>query len=97
MKFNINDVDSISKRENLFIHKPSNIIPRDVLKAVQKALPAQPWPSGNFFRVVEETGIDVEQVSGAIGLLIKKGVFNKQKDGIVYDNKGQIIAIREDK
>lgn len=69
-------------------------ISNEFLKQVQEHLPKQPWPEGIHKLVSQELAVSETQVIRAIKILIKMGVVNRQKDGVVYDKNGNIIAKR---
>lgn len=105
--FNIYDVDIISKRHNVFtVYSDNNAvidsrgrtvsarIDDSILEVIKTALPSQPWPVGLINLVIERTGFEMPTVKAGISILVNKGVFNRQKNGIVYDNDGNVIAKR---
>lgn len=64
----------------------------EFLLIVKAKLPKQPWPIGIHRTIASELGEPPSKVSQAINKLIEDGVFHKQKDGIVYDKDGNIVA-----
>ena len=92
--FSIPDFHSINKRPDFNIdgtHHEYEISP-EFLLIVKEKLPIQPWPIGIHKTIARELGEPPSKVSQAISKLIEDGVFNKQKDGIVYDKDGNIVA-----
>jgi hypothetical protein len=62
------------------------------LAAVDAALPPQPWKSGVHRLVANKTGLPTGLVSAAISELMRRGVRQRQKDGIVYDASGTVVG-----
>lgn len=85
------------KRElptGIFENKPAQ--PRSVesegfLAAVSAALPHQPWKPGVHAQVATELGAKPLRVSKAIQVLIGRGAWMQQRDGVVYDSTGKEI------
>lgn len=66
----------------------------DFVERVNRALPEQPWPIGVHREVsVKLGGVSAGEVSAAIRLLMDRGTRHRQKDGIVYDEDGNVIAV----
>ena len=93
-KFSIPDFKSIEKRPDLIINDNYREyeISDEFLMTVKSKLPKQPWPVGVHKAIAIELNQPSVKVSQAISMLIEKGDFNKQIDGIVYDVNGNIIA-----
>jgi hypothetical protein len=64
---------------------------------VNDLLPAQPWKPGVHRAVAYQLGCSPKRVSAAIEELIRSGMRQQQKDGVVYDSSGQIVAIDEER
>jgi hypothetical protein len=62
------------------------------LQAVSVLLPPQPWKPGIHARVAAELSVKPYRVSNAIQLLIARGDWMQQRDGIVFDKKGNEVA-----
>lgn len=62
------------------------------LSQVAKLLPPQPWKPGVHVAIAKELGIKPQRVTKAIRRLIDRGVYLEQRDGVVYDNKGNEVA-----
>ena len=72
-------------------HREYEMTPK-FLSIVKEKLPKQPWPIGIHRTIATELGEQPTKVSHAISELIEDGVFHKQKDEIVYDKDGNIVA-----
>ena len=59
-------------------------IPEGLLNLIRDSLPAQPWPTGTARQVATALGIKHSVVSAAIQVLIKRGDFRPQVDGVLY-------------
>jgi len=60
-------------------------MPEDIIENVKKALPAQPWPKGTGQKVAKDLGISNNDINRVIDLLIKRGDFKLQVNGILYE------------
>ncbi len=69
------------------------VLSESVLQKIQNALPKQPWPVGAHRMVAERLGVRAALVHAGIEELITRGIFNRQKDGVVYDGNGIAIAV----
>lgn len=67
-------------------------VPQGLLDAVDSLLPSQPWKPGVHTAVAKELGIESKEVSLAIRKLIACGRRHDQRDGVVYDQHGKVIA-----
>jgi hypothetical protein len=72
---------------------PGILIDEDILARVNAALPEQPWPSGTQHIIAEQTGFDKKVVRECMNRLISSGVRHKQRDGIVVNSEGIIVAV----
>jgi ribosomal protein S25 len=55
------------------------------LELIKDRLPSQPWPKGTHKQIAEQLGVKNKVVSSAIQLLIKKGVFKPQINGVIEE------------
>jgi len=60
-------------------------VPEDIVNQVKEALPAQPWAKGIGQQVAKELGISNNDFNRAVDVLIKKGIFKLQVDGVLYN------------
>jgi hypothetical protein len=67
------------------------VLTEEFLEAVNKALPPQPWKKGTAHQIAKNLGVERHRVSHAITTLVKRGVWLKQRNGIVYDKAGNEI------
>ena len=64
---------------------------------VNDLLPAQPWKPGVHRAVASQLGCSPRLVSAAIEELVRSGMRQQHKDGVVYDSSGQIVAVDEER
>lgn len=62
----------------------SGSLDEDFLLLVQEALPPQPWPKQVTQHVASQLSVSTAQVKKAINMLIKRGVFKHQVNGVLY-------------
>lgn len=65
----------------------------EYLDQVNKLLPAQPWKQGVHIEIARKLDCEPKMVSAAISQLMREGKKNMQRDGVVFDADGKIIAI----
>lgn len=56
-----------------------------LIEKVRSCLPEQPWPKDTHKAVIAELGINSSQYTRAVNVLIKRGVFKRQVDGVLFD------------
>jgi len=76
---------SVQEKTGLFKKKPNTNIGIPELELIQKALPPQPWPTGIHKTVAQQLGLSASAVSYAIQVLISRGVFSHQINGVVVN------------
>ena len=59
---------------------------------VHEILPAQPWKPGSHLPVIKALKCTNREYTQAVSRLIEEGLRNHQKDGIVYDQEGNVIC-----
>ena len=59
---------------------------------VNELLPMQPWKPGVHKVIIEKLGCTSIEYFDAVKVLINEGLRNIQKDGVVYDNEGNVIT-----
>jgi hypothetical protein len=62
------------------------------LAELAKLLPQQPWKPGVHVLAAKAMSVKPQRVSNAIQLLIARGTFMQQRDGIVFDKDGNEVA-----
>lgn len=70
-------------------------VSQTILDSVKVALSPQPWQPHEHLRVAKKLKLSPKLVSQAIDKLIELGVFHLQRDGIVYDNEGNVLMVDE--
>lgn len=69
----------------------------ELIEQVDSLLPIQPWKPGVNREVADLLGVTSATVSAAIQLLIADGRRNNQRDGVVYDAEGNVLATDPDR
>lgn len=93
--FSVRDSHVLDKRQ---IRKPPPTdrpvvkVSAEIVDAVWRALPPQPWKPGLHVKLAEQLGHHKRLISEAIQRLIEDGHFNSQIDGVVYDRDGRVLA-----
>ncbi|HZY79091.1 MAG TPA: AIPR family protein [Cyclobacteriaceae bacterium] len=64
---------------------------------VHALLPSQPWKPGVHVEICEKLGCSRRDYFDAVKLLIEEGIRFRQKDGVVYDEDGNVIAFDNDR
>ena len=64
----------------------------DFALKVHELLPPQPWKPGCHLAVIKELKCTTRDYSQAVSLLVEEGLRNNQKDGVVYDNEGNVLC-----
>jgi len=77
--------------------QPKPVLSEALVLQVNDLLPAQPWKRGVHRAVASQLGCSPALASAAIQELIHSGMRHQQKDGVVYDSSGQIVAIDEER
>ncbi len=67
------------------------------VERVDAMLPKQPWKPGIHVHVAEKLACTPKEVTQAIQALIAMGKRYSQRDGVVYDTDGKVIAVDEER
>lgn len=93
-EFRLADVESVEvSSAHLTERSWKNQLTDDFLDKVDATLPAQPWTRGIHRNVASTLGCSTAKVYAAIQELITRGRRNQQKDGVVFDRDGNVLAI----
>ncbi len=85
---------SILKRKSTFVEEKSrSIFSRDFVEAVNNLLPDQPWKPGVHLDICRQLKCATSDVNNAILVLIRDGKRLRQKNGVVYDEEGNVKMI----
>ncbi len=77
-------------------HVAKNIT-SEFINQVDSILPKQPWKPGTHKLIAKELSCSESEIFFAVEILIKTGKRYRQKDGIIYDNKGVIVEIDKER
>jgi hypothetical protein len=94
-EFGISAPQAVGRHSPESAHAERRSPTRDDLDAVDAALPVQPWPPGVHRMVAKTIGFSTGFVHIIIQELIRTGRRHRQKDGVVYDADGNVIAYDE--
>jgi len=72
--------------------KLQDVVGMDFALKLNTLLPDQPWKPGLHKKVSKELKCTTGQYFAAVKMLIDEGIRHRQKDGVVYDNEGNIIT-----
>ena len=98
-KFSIPYSSNIGKWEPISANDATNSIEREdypsaeLIEKVNRLLPRQPWPRGIDETVARALKVRRSLVSAAINVLISQGRWMIQRDGVIYDEAGNAIAV----
>lgn len=97
IQFNLPDLKAIDRRPELDSKCNYRVcsISSEFMRTVQDQLPNQPWPTGIHRVIAERLKCSPSKVWQAISELINQGIVYNQKNGIVYDHKGNVISRAE--
>ena len=100
-EFSISDISRVEKINNFNASGPATadrykaekvIVDLEFAKKVDSILPPQPWKPGIHKRITKELGCSNKEYFQSVQILIDEGIRNKQLDGVVYDDEGNVIV-----
>ena len=98
LRYSVGQIEVVGKRE--IVPTPENHdkgekpeLSPELITKINDALPPQPWKPGVHGQIATKLGVSRPQVSAAINDLIARGVRNRQRNGVVFDSDGNIIAV----
>jgi hypothetical protein len=77
--------------------KQNSKITMEFAQQVNMLLPSQPWKPGVDKEVIAKLNCTRADYFDAVSLLIEEGLRNRQKDGVVYDEEGNVIVFDKDR
>jgi len=72
---------------------PVEDLPDGFVEQVRAAAPPQPWKPGMHREICKQLGCEPRAYYAAIEQLIEEGVFLRQRDGVLYDGDGNVVAV----
>ena len=101
-EWNIQNLERIKKRKAIRLNYRSgkgsirnvtkNKVNLDFALKVNMLLPKQPWKPGIDREIIDKLSCTRLEYFDAVRILIEEGYRNFQKDGVVYDNQGDVIS-----
>ena len=70
----------------------NEVVDDDLVERVRKAMPAQAWKPGAHIQLAQGMGVRPSKVYAAIQILVGRGVFLNQKDGVLYGPDGEVVG-----
>lgn len=87
--------------QSIIVERPKrsneNRITVEFVERVNELLPGQPWKPGTHKLVASQLKCGERDIYQAINILVKSGRRYRQKNGIIYNLKGEIIEIDKDR
>lgn len=100
-EFSISDTDRVEQANNFNATGPATadryraekvIVDLEFARKVDSLLPPQPWKPGVHRKITKELGCSNKEYFQSVQILIDEGIRNKQVDGVVYDDEGNVIV-----
>lgn len=98
-KFGIADVEEWAERGRVELANRASVerkgraaVSREFVEKVDRVLPEQPWKPGMEREVMKKLGCSREEYFAATSMLINEGARYEQKDGVVYDEEGNVVC-----
>jgi hypothetical protein len=92
-KYGLTGVQIIGKRR-LPVLLPKQIsLSEDFIDLVDSTLPPQPWKPKIHVAIASQLKCRPAKVSAAINILVERGKWMAQRDGVVYDKNGVVVAV----
>jgi hypothetical protein len=93
--YGVNDVEAVGRQRPATVNDATRRIKltEEFISKVNSTLPAQPWKPGLHRVIAGQLGCQQREVSAAITELVSRGLRLQQKDGVVFDAEGKIVAI----
>jgi hypothetical protein len=92
-RFNLSDFEDSRSDKT----RPKVSVSDELVQRIDELLSPQPWKPGLHRVISKQLSCTIDQYLSAVDLLIKKGIRNYQKDGVVYDSDGNVICFDQDR
>ncbi len=91
--FGITGVKALSSISQPSCRTPlRSVITGEFVERVRALLPPQPWKPGINKKICAELRCETSAYFAAVEMLIEDGVFLSQRDGVLYDPEGNVVA-----
>jgi hypothetical protein len=86
------ELETVRSKNNIIVRLPKLQVltinnQENFIKKVEDLLPPQPWNKGIHIEIAQKLNVSHNKVGRAITVLIKRGVFKDQKDGVVKEDE----------
>jgi hypothetical protein len=65
----------------------------EFVELVKSALPIQPWKPGIHHVICKQLQCQAAEYYAAVDRLMEDGTFLRQKDGVLFDAEGNVVAV----
>lgn len=99
-EFSINSVEVLERYQTLEWSEGPKVkieVSEEFAGKVDDQLPPQPWKPGIHKEVIKKLGCTQKEYQAAVKLLIRDGKRNHQKNGVVYDDEGNVVCFDEER
>lgn len=100
-KFHIQNINILEKVNQFQENGPSKNkkveVSIELVSQINDLLPKQPWKPGIHRNIIKEVKCTNNEYFSAVNKLIEDGLRNKQVNGVVYDQDGNVISFDEDR
>ena len=83
--------------QKIVVNRPrqtnENTITVEFIEKVNQLLPSQPWKPGTHKQIAQKLSCKESEIYQAVSILVKSGRRYRQKNGILYNEKGEIVEI----
>jgi hypothetical protein len=84
-------------KKGTFPTSPKKEVTMEFALKVNEILPDQPWKPGVHKEIISKLSCTNSEYFDAVKLLIEEGERYNQKDGVVYDEEGNVLIIDEER
>jgi hypothetical protein len=88
---------SFNNKKGTFPTSPKKEVTMEFALKVNEILPDQPWKPGVHKEIISKLSCTNSEYFDAVKLLIEEGERYNQKDGVVYDEEGNVLIIDEER
>lgn len=86
-----------NNKNDSHVEKAKVKVTMDFAMKVNEILPPQPWKPGIHKEIAEKLSCTISEYFDAVQILIEEGIRHQQKDGVVYDENGNVLLIDKER